>query len=122
MTIQKHFAETVEKFNIRLAEIARRSKVEIKATTISRFKGGAINVTTEKLEAMLIAMDEIAPGSRLYFCSRLAGGEELQIDPVTQFDKLSRHQMAELLKLLAQDLQSEQVPSDSFRETAGIMA
>jgi DNA-binding Xre family transcriptional regulator len=72
MLINKCFDETLKKYGITGATLSR--KVGITASHISQFrngKGGGVTHTT--LEQMLEAMEELAPGSKLYFCLLLAG-------------------------------------------------
>lgn len=72
MNINQCFDETLKKYRITGAVLSR--KVGVSPSHISQFrngKGGSVAHTT--LEEMLNAMEEIAPGSRLYFCFLLSG-------------------------------------------------
>lgn len=72
MLIHKCFDETLKKYRITGAVLSRH--VGVSPSHVSQFrngKGGAVSHTT--LEQMLEALEELAPGSRLYFCLLLAG-------------------------------------------------
>ncbi len=71
MNISKSFDETLKRYGITGAVLSK--KMGISPSHISQFrngKGGAVSHTT--LEDMLNAINEIAPGSRRYFCQLLA--------------------------------------------------
>lgn len=73
LMISTFFRQTLEKYNIkgkRLSEISGVSE-----NHISEFRRGKATVSAEILWKLLIAMDEIAPGARQYFCS-LLGAEK----------------------------------------------
>ena len=72
MLINKCFDETLKKYGITGAVLSRH--IGISPSHVSQFrngKGGAVSHTI--LEQMLEAMEELAPGSRFYFCLLLAG-------------------------------------------------
>lgn len=72
MLIHECFDETLKKYGITGAVLSRH--VGVSPSHVSQFrngKGGAVSHTT--LEQMLDAMEQLAPGSRLYFCLLLAG-------------------------------------------------
>jgi transcriptional regulator with XRE-family HTH domain len=74
MNINKCFDETLKRHGITGAVLAK--KVGISPSHISQFrngKGGAVSHTT--LEEILNAMEELAPGSKKYFCYLLAEGQ-----------------------------------------------
>ncbi len=78
MHIHQCFDETLKKYAITGAALARQ--VGISPSHISQFrngKGGGVTHTT--LEDMLGAMEQLAPGSKLYFCLRLAGTEPVNL-------------------------------------------
>lgn len=83
MNISKCFDETLKKYRITGAALAR--KANISPSHVSQFRNGkGGDVTHTSLEKMLEAMESLAPGSRLYFCLLLAGKnpiEYLSCDP-----------------------------------------
>ncbi|RUT05057.1 hypothetical protein DSM106972_038780 [Dulcicalothrix desertica PCC 7102] len=72
MLINQCFDETLKKYGITGAVLSRH--IGISPSHVSQFrngKGSAVSHTI--LEQMLQAMEELAPGSRFYFCLLLAG-------------------------------------------------
>ncbi|KYC34889.1 hypothetical protein WA1_50140 [Scytonema hofmannii PCC 7110] len=72
MNISRAFDETLKKYGVTGAALAR--KANISPSHVSQFrnsKGG--DVTHTSLEKMLEAMESLAPGSKLYFCLLVAG-------------------------------------------------
>jgi len=77
MNISKCFDQTLKKYGVSGAVLSK--KVGISPSHVSQFrnsKGGAVSHTT--LEEMLNALDELAPGSKLYFCLLLAGKDPVE--------------------------------------------
>jgi len=106
MSIHKCFDETLKKYNITGASLARQ--VGISPSHISQFrngKGGDVSHTT--LEKMLEALESLAPGSKLYFCLLLAGKNPVEFlaNPSSDLSTLvlaaSQEEKAEILNALA---------------------
>lgn len=106
MLIHEAFDKTLKKQSISAKTLSSLAKVS--ESHISQFrngKGGDVSHTT--LERLLAAMDEIVPGSRLYFCLLLAGKNperlnmEDSLDPVLLVDSMSGRQLASLLNAIA---------------------
>ncbi|MEC4811828.1 MAG: hypothetical protein SAK29_00860 [Scytonema sp. PMC 1069.18] len=77
MNISKCFDQTLKKYGITGAVLSK--KVGVSTSHISQFrngKGGSVSHKT--LEDMLDAMEELAPGSKLYFCLLLAGKDPVE--------------------------------------------
>lgn len=106
MLIHEAFDRTLKKQSISAKTLSGLAKVS--EAHISQFrngKGGDVSHTT--LERLLAAMDEMAPGAKLYFCLLLAGKNpdrltmEDSLDPVLLVDSLSGRQVASLLNAIA---------------------
>ena len=69
--LSQSFADTLKEFNLTGAAIARKANAS--PSQISDFKNGNRNLSTVQLENVLVAMEELAPGSRLHFCLLAAG-------------------------------------------------
>ncbi len=111
MLINKCFDETLKKYGITGATLSR--KTGITASHISQFrngKGGAVSHTT--LEQMLEAMEELAPGSKIYFCQLLAG--------ISSAEFLVNSDRSDLRSLIVQAPPAEQV--EVLRLIAEILA
>ncbi|MFL9458365.1 LacI family DNA-binding transcriptional regulator [Tolypothrix bouteillei VB521301_2] len=101
MNISKCFDQTLKKYGITGTVLSK--KVGVSASHVSQFrngKGGAVSHKT--LEEMLNAMEELAPGSRLYFCLLLAGK-----DPVEFLAGGSSNDLRNLILTASPDLISE---------------
>lgn len=99
--LSKSFAATLKEFDITGVSIAK--KIGASPSQISDFKNGKRNLSSAQLERVMIAMDAIAPGSRLHFCLLAAGSIE-------------QKQLSVLLKSVADRLES--ISSD---ELVGIL-
>jgi transcriptional regulator with XRE-family HTH domain len=111
MLINKCFDETLKKYGITGATLSR--KTGITASHISQFrngKGGAVSHTT--LEQMLQAMEELAPGSKIYFCQLLAG--------ISSVEFLVNSDRSDLRSLIVKANLAEQV--EALRLIAEILA
>jgi len=71
--IAEIFRVTIERYGISGKQLSKFSGVS--ENHISEFRRGKTGISTEVLWKLIEAMDEIKPGSRAYFCSRLAGGQ-----------------------------------------------
>jgi hypothetical protein len=71
--IHELFDQTLKRYGIQAKALSGLSGVS--QNHISEFRGGKLKtgVTTDCLYRLLIAMDELSPGSRRYFCDLLAG-------------------------------------------------
>lgn len=70
--IRQLLRQTQDRYRITSRALAKKS--EITPQHLSEFRNGNSELSTKVLWQMLQAMDELAPGSRRYFCSLLAGG------------------------------------------------
>lgn len=71
--IHELFDATMRRYGIQAKALSGLSGVS--QNHISEFRGGKLKtgVTTDCLYRLLVAMDELSPGSRRYFCDLLAG-------------------------------------------------
>ena len=99
MLIHEAFNETLKRYKISgraLAQAAQASE-----SLVSQFRHGKKGVTDDMLDSLLQAMQQLAPGSRKYFCSLLAG------DPIKlgvskgEFKDISEDEIPELLIAIA---------------------
>lgn len=88
--ISEIFRVTIERYGISGKQLSKFSGVS--ENHISEFRRGKTGISTEVLWKLIEAMDEIKPGSRAYFCARLAKGEEFgnnsQMSVPKQLDSL----------------------------------
>jgi hypothetical protein len=70
--IHEFFDQTLKRYGIQAKALSGLSGVS--QNHISEFRGGKLKtgVTTDCLYRLLVAMDELSPGSRRYFCDLLA--------------------------------------------------
>lgn len=68
--IREAFNETLNRYRFTAKALSEKSGVS--ENHISAFKRGVSEMGSKKLEALIEAMDELAPGSKQYFCSQLA--------------------------------------------------
>lgn len=99
--LSENFDRTLKNFKISGKSLAEESGAS--ASQISEFRKGKRNLSTAQLERVLVAMDELAPGSRLHFCLLSAG-------------KIEHTQIAVLLNSVA-----DQISSSTSRELAGTL-
>ena len=102
--MHKEFDRTVKHYKITGRELCE--KVRISTAALSKFRSGKINLTTENLNLLLSAMDEIKPGSRRYFCMLLAGENPEGLAQQVEF--LSSKELAALLNSVADRLAAAQ--------------
>lgn len=95
------FDQTLKHHRIKAVALSR--KIGISNGLISDFRHGRKATTTETLERMLAAMEELAPGSRGYFYRQLAGSCPPEIFARTASDE----QLARVVDIVAQRLRSE---------------
>lgn len=71
--IHELFDQTLKRYSIQAKALSNLSGVS--QNHISEFRGGKLKtgVTSDCLYRLLVAMDELSPGSRRYFCDLLAG-------------------------------------------------
>ena len=93
----KIFDETIRHYKISASELSRRC--EVSPGLISRFRAGKVGLTTEKLDNLLAAMDDIEPGSRRHFCTLLAGENPNEL--VNQLKLMNTTQLADLIRSAA---------------------
>ncbi|WP_414552511.1 helix-turn-helix domain-containing protein [Anabaena sp. CCY 0017] len=80
MQIYQLFKQAMDKYGIQGKELA--ALAGISQNHLSQFRSGNKWISPEVFAALLEAMDELAPGSRLYFCQLLAN-QPLQADKKT---------------------------------------
>jgi hypothetical protein len=89
---------------------------------LSEFRNGKANLSTASLKTLLDAMEKLAPGSRAYFCSVMAG-EPLK-DYTTAVDivnALPPEELSQLLVAIAARMKQptvSQIVPDACREYA----
>lgn len=71
MLIYEAFNETLKRYDISGKALAEAASVS--ESLVSQFRHGKKGVTDEMLDTLLSAMQKVAPGSRKYFCSLVAG-------------------------------------------------
>ena len=72
--ISEIFRLTIERYGISAKQLSQISGVS--ENHISEFRRGKTGISEEVLWKLIEAMDEVKPGSRGYFCERLAGGDK----------------------------------------------
>ena len=92
----------------RLSEVTGFSQ-----THISEFRKGKTNPSCSTLQSLLDGMDELAPGSKRYFCMELAGTTSSGAETISPAKKLviegmSSMELAQLLLVVADKLQQGQ--------------
>lgn len=99
MLIHEAFNETLKRYNISARALAQTAQVS--ESLVSQFRHGKKGVTDEVLDSLLQAMQKIAPGSRKYFCSLIAG-EPIKLG-VSEggFKDISEDEIPELLIAIA---------------------
>lgn len=88
----REFNETLKAYKITASDLCR--EVGLSTSALSNFRNGKKNLTTETFHKLLLAMDKVAPGSRRYFCTLLAGED---LEEINQFDLMTVNQIADLI-------------------------
>ena len=104
--INKSFDQTLLELGISASRVAEASGVG--KSQISLFRSGKRNVTSETLEALLDAVDELHPGARRYFCSILARESLTELDIKSHIRQMGTQEIVALLKELADRLSDQQ--------------
>lgn len=80
--------KTIQQYGIVAKQLA--SQAGISENHLSEFRRGKGDITTGILGRLIEAMDELAPGSKRYFCLMLAGaGEKQQMEePLEQLAEI----------------------------------
>jgi transcriptional regulator with XRE-family HTH domain len=94
------FAQTQDKFGIKNSELARATGFS--AAYVSEIRNGKASPTYEGLTRWLDGAEQVAPGSRRYFCRLMAGSP---IDLV--IDEMSSADLAQLLTMIATRLEHQ---------------
>lgn len=94
------FDQTLKRYRISAKELSERSGVS--NGLISEFRNGRKSTTTDKLEKILDAMEELACGSKGYFYSQMAGSDNL----IEQISSVPDEQLAILIDIVADRLRS----------------
>lgn len=110
--MNQDFDNTLHHYRINASELAKRAGLS--PAMLSKFRSGKSNLSTENLNKLLEQMDAIAPGSRRYFCMKLAGQNPVSLAEQVQF--LNPSELATLLNLVA-----DRVATPSPRELAGTL-
>lgn len=94
------FDQTLKHYRIKAVELSERAGVS--NGLISDFRNDRKATTTDTLEKILEAMEELAPGSSGYFHSQMAGSKNL-VDLVSN---VPDEQLAVLIEIVADRLRS----------------
>lgn len=68
--------QTIKHWGIVGRELAQRAGIS--ETHLSQFRNGKTNIGDDKLAQLLEAMEDLAPGSRSYFCTLLVNSHSVQ--------------------------------------------
>lgn len=100
--IKEAFNQTLNRYGLTAKRLSEGSGVS--ENHISSFRRGISNIGSEKLESLLEAMDDLAPGSKQYFFSQLAGGSlnKKLVDWRSLILAADPADIEEILKLLAE--------------------
>jgi hypothetical protein len=100
MLIHEAFDKTLDEYNISGRMLAKTA--EVSDSAVSQFRRGTKGATDAMLNKLMGAMDELAPGSRRYFCGLLAddSGDERKI-LIASIDKLPEEDIPRLLMAIA---------------------
>ena len=93
------FDQTLRRFRIKAVDLSERAGVS--NSLISSIRNGK-PTSTDTLEKLLDAMEELAPGSKGYFYGQLAGPDHL----IDLINDLPNEQLAILIDLVADRLRS----------------
>ena len=99
MLIHEAFNKTLKNYGISgraLAQVAQVSE-----SLVSQFRRGKKGVTDEMLDKLLRAIQEIAPGSRRYFCLLVAGESVRNGGVLNTIDQISEEEIPEVLMAIA---------------------
>ncbi|MBD2180998.1 hypothetical protein [Aerosakkonema funiforme] len=100
MLIHEAFNETLKRYRIGGRALAQAA--EVSESLVSQFRHGKTGVTDEMLDKLLQGMQQIAPGSRKYFCS-LVAGEPAGVTTVEKIiEAISEDEIPDLLMAIAQ--------------------
>lgn len=94
------FDQTLKRYRIKATELSARAGVS--NGLISEFRKGRKATTTDTLERILDAMEELAPGSKGHFYQQMAGSENL----IEQVSNIPDEQLAVLIDVAADRLRS----------------
>lgn len=99
MLIHEAFNETLKRYKISGRALAQEAQAS--ESLVSQFRHGKKGVTDDMLDSLLEAMQQLAPGSRKYFCSLLAG-EPIRLSVSEgEFKDISEDEIPELLIAIA---------------------
>ena len=90
MLIYKAFNKTLETYGISGKAIAQAANAS--ESFVSQFRRGKKGATDEMLDKLLGAMQTLAPGSRRYFCSLVAGESGREGSLLNAFDSISEEE------------------------------
>jgi len=100
MLIHQSFDKTLRKYGISAKALSQVANVsEAHVSQFRNGKGGAVSHTT--LENILNAMEQLAPGSRSYFCLLLAGKNSDVADIDVFVQSMDDVQLGNLLTAIA---------------------
>ncbi len=109
MLIYEAFNDTLKRYNISgkaLAQVAGVSE-----SLVSQFRWGKKGITDEMLDNLLLAIQKMAPGSRRYFCSLVAGEPIETAGWENVLSEISAEEIPELLMAIARCWKSVDHPS-----------
>ncbi|MCT7976070.1 helix-turn-helix domain-containing protein [Laspinema olomoucense] len=99
MFIHEAFNETLKRYHISGRALAEAA--DVSQSMVSQFRHGKKGVTDEMLDNLLLAMQQIAPGSRSYFCSLVAGESLGSLGVKQVIEGISEEEIPQLLVAIA---------------------
>lgn len=111
------FNKTLNRYGLTAKKLSEKSGVS--ENHISAFRRGVSEIGSKKLEALIEAMDEIAPGSKEYFCSQMAGSSLKPGDLRSLVEQSDVQELSQLLHLVAEQLKNGK-STEAFRVMAKI--
>lgn len=98
--IKEAFNQTLNHYGLTAKRLSEESGVS--ENHISAFRRGVSDIGSKKLESLIDAMEAIAPGSKQYFYSQLAGNSLKPSDWRPLILAANSQDIEEILKLLAE--------------------
>lgn len=100
MLIYEAFDQTLKTYRIGGRILA--DKAQVSESMISQFRRGKKGVTDDTLDKILIAMQEIEPESRSYFCGLVAGTNLKRNQVINSIDDIPEDEIPRVLIAIAQ--------------------
>lgn len=99
LIIKDAFNQTLNHYGLSARKLSEKSGVS--ENHISAFRRGASDIGSKKLGSLIEAMEAIAPGSKQYFCSQIAGDPFERSDWRSLIMSATPQDIEEILRLLA---------------------